>query len=291
MSLVYSGAEPQPSLAWQFENSNVDSVTGLTPSAQVSPGPAQLQGSAALVTNAPTSNTAVSFPGTVYSYMTLGANTPTNFNTNTSNIFVEAWIYINDSSTHRFYGRYQQADGGGVATNTISCRVTSTRNFGVTNGTVNVSNATSLSTQTWYHVSFSIETDGTSRVFVNGFGGSSGPITYGYDSAYSTVIGSGFYGQSNLFIRDLRVVQGGVVPVANFTPGAAPFSYASPTYVANMGTTVFTLLGQFITYPPGKYGSAISIMNYPTGTPNTSTKNLRYPLNTTLDPTIGQYFT
>jgi hypothetical protein len=265
----------------------VDSVTGLTPSAQVSPGPAQLQGSAALVTNAPTSNTAVSFPGTVYSYMTLGANTPTNFNTNTSNIFVEAWIYINDSSTHRFYGRYQQADGGGVATNTISCRVTSTRNFGVTNGTVNVSNATSLSTQTWYHVSFSIETDGTSRVFVNGFGGSSGPITYGYDSAYSTVIGSGFYGQSNLFIRDLRVVQGGVVPVANFTPGAAPFSYASPGYVANMGTTVFTLLGQFITYPPGKYGSAISIMNYPTGTPNTSTKNLRYPLNTTLDPTIG----
>jgi hypothetical protein len=90
-----------------------------------------------------------------------------------------------------------------------------------------------------------------------------------------------------MYIRDLRVVQGGVVPVANFTPGAAPFSYASPTYVANMGTTVFTLLGQFITYPPGKYGSAISIMNYPTGTPNTSTKNLRYPLNTTLDPTIG----
>jgi hypothetical protein len=194
--------------------------------------------------------------------MTLGANTPTNFNTNTSNIFVEAWIYINDSSTHRFYGRYSQNDGGG--TQDFSCRVTSTRNFGVTNGTVNVSNATSLSTQTWYHVSFSIETDGTSRVFVNGFGGASGSITYGYDSAYSTVIGSGFYGRSNLFIRDLRVVQGGVVPVANFTPGAAPFSYASPTYVANMGTTVFTLLGQFITYnPSGKYNTSLVLNNNP----------------------------
>ena len=76
MSLAYSGAEPQPSLAWQFESSNVDSVTGLSPSSQVSPGPAQLVGSAALVTNAPTSNTAVYFPATGSPYMNLGASSP-----------------------------------------------------------------------------------------------------------------------------------------------------------------------------------------------------------------------
>ena len=210
------------------------------------PGAAQLQGSAALVTNAPTSNTAVSFPGTVYSYMTLGSSTPTNFNTNTSNIFMEAWVYFNSfSAINRFYGRYQQADGGGVATNTISCRTNTSGTFGVTNGTTVVSNATPLIQQTWYHLAFSVLTSGTSYVFVNGFGGVSGAVTYGYDASYSTVIGSGFYGQTNLFIRDLRVVQGGVVPVATFTPGSAPFSYALPSYVTGAGTTVFTLLGQF----------------------------------------------
>jgi hypothetical protein len=84
---------PQPSLAWSFESSNVDYITNLTPSSQVSPGPAQLQGSAALVTNAPSgSNTAVSFNGSS-GYMNLGTSTPTNFDYSTSNVFIECWVY------------------------------------------------------------------------------------------------------------------------------------------------------------------------------------------------------
>jgi hypothetical protein len=99
---------------------------------------------------------------------------------------------------------------------------------------------------------------------VNGFGGVSASYTgtLNYNSAYSIQVGYSTALASNYYydqyIRDLRVVQGGVVPVATFTPGAAPFSYASPGYVANMGTTVFTLLGQFVTYnPSGKYNTSL----------------------------------
>ncbi len=105
-------------------------------------------------------------------------------------------------------------------------------------------------------------TNGTANVFVNGVVNTTAtPLSVSYNSTYPTLIGVGTGEYFNGYIRDLRVVQGGVVPVANFTPGAAPFSYASPGYVANMGTTVFTLLGQFITYVPGKYNQALRLMN------------------------------
>ena len=264
MSFTYSagGAMPLPSLAWQFENSNVDSVTGLTPSAQVSPGPAQLQGSASLVTNAPTSNTAVYFPGTSGNYMNLGATGPTTFNTTTSNTFVEAWVYFNalGGFNSRIYGRYFdpttngdyniRASGSGIGA------------VGFTNSSTVISHQANLQTGVWTHIAFSLMTNGTANVFVNGVVNSTGgPITVGYTSTHITLIGGGPSSLTNAYIRDLRVVQGGVVPVATFTPGAAPFSYASPGYVANMGTTVFTLLGQFVTYPAGKFGQSISFNN------------------------------
>ena len=93
-------------------------------------------------------------------------------------------------------------------------------------------------------------------------------------SAADTVTIAGYPapdGRLDGYIRDLRVVQGGVVPVTTFTPDAAPFSYALPSYVTGSGTTVFTLLGQFITYVPGIYRQAINFNNTlaPSGqTPN-----------------------
>ncbi len=259
MSLVYSGIEPQPSLAWQFQSSNVDSVTGLTPSAQVSPGPAQLQGSAALVTNAPTSNTAVSFPGGSGDYMNLGTASPANFDCTTSNLFCEMWVYrsatgqhfiINNmNSSNKSYAVYFRSDSKiEIDTQSRSAVSVSTVGAGV-----------------WTHVAFSIVVPVTSngiRIFINGnLDTTSGnATTETYDATRSVYIGYyiGSPGTMTGYIRDLRVVQGGVVPVATFTPGAAPFSYASPGYVANMGTTVFTLLGQFVTYnPSGKYNTSL----------------------------------
>lgn len=64
---------PQPVLAWSFDGTTTDYMTNLAPSSTTQPGPAQLQGSAALVTSvAGVSNTAVYFPGTTGSYMNLG---------------------------------------------------------------------------------------------------------------------------------------------------------------------------------------------------------------------------
>ena len=261
MSLTYGGVEPQPSLAWQFESSNVDSVTGLSPSAQVSPGPAQLQGSAALVSNAPTSNTAVYFPGTVNDYMNLGTSTPTNFDASTSNVFFEAWINWADlTGQKRIYGRY--ANPQATSSLNLYMRKLSDNTLQVSGGSGNSAiNSTALSTGVWYHIAFSSIPGGSSYVFVNGVPGSGTGLTYTtHNAAYNTYIGSGAGQYLSGYIRDLRVVQGGVVPVATFTPGAAPFSYASPGYVANMGTTVFTLLGQFVTYVPGKYLNSMRLV-------------------------------
>ena len=270
---------PQPTLAWQFESSNVDSVTGLAPSAQVSPGPAQLQGSAALVTNAPTSNTAVSFPGTTGSYMSLGTSTPTNINQLTSNIFVEAWVYFNDLSIeNRVFNR---ATNTGTSTSVdIVFRTAGSGtgfptymmfNYG-SGGFAGAATAPGLTTGTWIHVAMSSVVGGTSYVFVNGTPGTGfSPSAGTYNASYTTFIGVGGGIYANMYIRDLRVVQGGVVPTTSFTPETAPFSYSLPSYVSGSGSAVFTLMGQFVTYVPGKYRSAINFYNTlsPSGqTPN-----------------------
>jgi hypothetical protein len=267
MSLTTLGSEPQPTLAWTFESSNVDYVTNLSPSSQVSPGPAQLQGSAALVTTvAGVSNTAVYFPGTSGSYMGLGSSTPTNFDINSSNCFIETWVYLNTiASLQYIYSRrvaYNSTDEIGIlfeggGTNKFDFFIRT--NSGYKDCRTSLTYTT---TGVWYHIAASYDKDNnTAYIFVNGTISNSLLLsaTPTYTSGYQTIIGHG-WNPGNMYIRDLRVVQGGVVPTTSFTPGAAPFSYASPGYVAGMGTTVFTLLGQFVTYVPGKFGNGVQFL-------------------------------
>ena len=297
MSLAYSGAEPQPSLAWTFESSNVDIVTGLTPSAQVSPGPAQLVGSAALVNNAPTSNTAVYFPGTTSTWMNLGTSTPVNFDTSLSNIFMECWVYSSRAYNPNFITWHQGAVGGqenwsmyfdtaGNLYTSIWGDVAGT----ATQGGTGIGSA--IPQNTWTHVGFAIANTASvykTYIYVNGTPTVSNPpagwVPKFYGSGITQIGGRNSSSDlTNMYIRDLRVVQGGVVPTTSFTPGAAPFSYASPGYVASMNVACFTLLGQFITYnPSGKYGSAISITNYTGAT----TSYIRYPLATSISVDNG----
>ena len=406
-------SEPQPSLAWTFESSNVDYVTNLAPSSQVSPGPGQLQGSAALVNTAPTSNTAVYLPGVAGSYMNMGTSSAANFNLSTSNIFIEAFVYINNVNGTRYicgtnvvpatsddwglrvYGTalhaYTYLTSGSTSQNYSSATnilpntglLTSNKQIISLNGSYNMiyqtdgnfvlyssgtpvwsfntvgfaygsytvgsiylnpdgylemldaggisrwtSNAPSgtgpyrfvlqndrnaviydstetaiwstgtgiggaggqqtiLTPATWYHVAVSIQTTGTISLFVNGVLQPTGRQvitgTPRFTTGKSFWIGSTTgWDPTNGYIRDLRVVQGGVVPVATFTPASAPFSYASPTYVANMGTTVFTLLGQFITYVPGKYNQAINFTNGTNGANYITTGALPVTLSNTV---------
>jgi len=172
MSLAYSGAEPQPSLAWAFENSNVDSVTSLAPSSQVSPGPAQLQGSAALVTNAPTSNTAVYFPSTGSPYMNLGTTGPTSFDLSTSNIFIEAWIYLTSIPSQNV-GIFARNDTVTPANGDFRLFIDNTGapNFFIRNLNSSYATGSPLSTGRWYHISSSwglIPSSNTVSVFTDG---------------------------------------------------------------------------------------------------------------------------
>ena len=273
MSLTSSAAEPQPSLAWTFESSNVDIVTGLAPSSQVSPGPAQLQGSAALVTDAPTSNTAVYFPGTSGSYMLLNS-TPATFDLATSNLFVECWVYFGNVPINPNFTCIV-ADGPTGSGGGQECwflRFNSSRvQFTINANTPKTAELLfTFSTSQWYHISASYNSGGSiGYIFVNGGTPNSvSAVTPKTSTGASFTIGaypspsSGIY--MNGYIRDLRVVQGGVVPTTSFTPGSAPFSYASPGYVTGSGSVVFTLLGQFITYnPSGKYSTSLVLNNNP----------------------------
>jgi hypothetical protein len=181
---------------------------------------------------------------------------------------MEAWVYLNTGQTgnRRIYSKYSGITGPINYSFRVSGAI-----IGLTNGTSTVSHQTALSTDVWTHIAFSLMTNGTANVFVNGVVNTTAtPLSVSYNSTYPTLIGVGTGEYFNGYIRDLRVVQGGVVPVATFTPGAAPFSYASPGYVANMGTTVFTLLGQFITYPSGKY---LNSMRLAQTVPNSGANN------------------
>ena len=282
MSLTYGGVEPQPALAWQFENSNVDSVTGLTPSAQVSPGPAQLVGGASLVTNAPSgSNTAVSFNGTT-GYMNLGAGSPAAIDAKTSNIFVECWVYQVNSATPFYQGL--------IGTSADSQQWVVQLNGGTPglwiSGPVSTTFTSSIPLSTWTHISFSWAlgpTSNTAYFYINGASaGSVTSTTPVSGTPGNAVIGNVNSGILNGYIRDLRVFQGGVVPTGNFTPVEAPFSMnVFPTYMTG-GTIAITLLGQFITYVPGKYNTGLRIANKPGTTP---ANYLRYL--TTLNSTTG----
>ena len=262
----FFASSPQPTLRWQFDSSNVESNTGLTPSSQVSPGPGFLQGGATLVTNAPTSNTAVNLPGTTGSYVDMGPSSPAAVNAKTSNIFVEAWVYHTSASADYYQGI--------IATSLLSQQwalhmISANRAYLWIDGPVSVIYSRTVPLNTWTHVSFSWAlgpTSNTAYMFVNGLsaGSVTSTKTVNADTG-NVVIGSINNDYFSGYIRDVRVVQGGVVPKAAFTPEAAPFSYSLPSYVTGSGSTVFTLLSQFITYVPGIYNQAISISN-PTGT-------------------------
>jgi hypothetical protein len=215
--------------------------------------------------------------------MNLGTSTPANFSTITSNIFVECWVYSSLAYNPNFITWHQGAVGGqenwSLYFNTSGRLIASI--WGQVSGTAtNVSPGVSsaIGLNTWTHVGFAISNTAsvyTIYIYVNGTPTStSTPANWTpqFTSTGITQIGgrNTTNDTTNMYIRDLRVVQGGIVPTGTFVPSAAPFSYALPSYVTGAGSVVFTLLGQFITYVPGKYNQAISIGNFPGGSPTSN---------------------
>ena len=154
----------------------------------------QLQGTATITYGgAPTSNTALSLPGTSGNYMLLNSSHPTNFDPSTSNVFIEAWVYWNGAN-------WTATSGGGIyerenVGNTVQDFGMYTDNTGkltsymyTQNGSIlrAAYNTATLNVQQWYHVAFGYNiANQTSYVWVNGNIGTSS--TASNPARYSTV--------------------------------------------------------------------------------------------------------
>ena len=223
-----------------------DPLTSLTP---------YLVGTATANHSAPSSNVAIVLPGTSGNYVNFGPTHPAHFDTRTSNLFMEAWVYCN-------------AANGSVNQQIIAVTDVTSSDWNMFIGTDNrvhfgywaptyteVVTSGTISFAAWNHVALSWDyTTRNKYVFLNGV--ASGPTTSGTTGVYTATrevrIGSETTGSVfNGYIRDTRVVQGGSVPTTSFTPDRAPFAQVSPSYVPSMGTPVLALDRQF--FSNGKY--------------------------------------
>ena len=268
----------KPALQFPFNGSNVDSISGtIGPTSQVSPGLTQIQGSAALVSTAPTSNTAVYFPGSAGSYMNLGTSSPASFDLGTNNLFVEAWVYFGVVNAVQSIASRANLSGGAASSahDWILYLENGTIKFFLGNGTSISSVAQSSGTVTagaWTHVAVSYISLTSAYIFING--APTGPTSITFTPVFNSYpfligYGAGSYIINNGYIQDLRVVKGGTVPTTSFTPVLPPFS--SPLPYSLTGTPVYTLLGQFITYKSGK------IQNQAINFPNSSSTGTTAP--------------
>ena len=252
----------------------------------------ELQGTATITYGgAPTSNTALSLPGTSGNYMLLNSSHPTNFDPSTSNVFIEAWVYWNGAN-------WTATSGGGIyerenVGNTVQDFGMYTDNTGkltsymyTQNGSIlrAAYNTATLNVQQWYHVAFGYNiANQTSYVWVNGNIGTSS--TASNPARYSTVNTYIGFNPINMpsvyawngYIQDLRVVKGGNIPTTSFTPVSAPFRLNVPPYVTG-GSTVLSLYEQYF-YPswlslPGPTGNYMNLGTNHPGHFDTASSNL-----------------
>ena len=203
-----------------------------------------LSNAAAVVTNAPTYNPALSLPKTATSYSNLTPFHSAHVNTTTSNIFVEAWVYItaNTGATQGIFSVSNVAsDESGLYINSTGQIVAYETNS--TGTAVSVNAATNLINATWTHIAFSFNATGASKVvtvFKNGTAASSGALsgTTRYNTTHSVYIGGAAFSgwEFGGYIYDMRVLSGSIVPTASFTAPATPavFGLTAPSYVTNM---------------------------------------------------------
>jgi hypothetical protein len=206
------------------------------------------------------STTTLSLPGAIGSYFLLPPTHSVNYDPSTSNVFVEAWVYWSGSSWTaggQTGGAIYEKENAAGTVQDFGLYVDSAQKLTAYMYTQNgnilrpIYSTTALSVQRWYHVAFGYNiANQTAYVWVNGQVGTtstaSNPARY---SVTYTYIGNNPVNAPTVYawlgyIQDLRVTRGGTIPTATFTPSAAPFGLASPSYVSG-GTTVLSLATQY----------------------------------------------
>ena len=210
-----------------------------------------IQGTTSLVTTAPTYGTAGFFPGPTGNYLNFGAANPVNYDTVSTNLFVECWYYAigpggggdgrfhqicavsgpTVSSTEKWGLIY-----GNSAINYVQffmyTTVSGTATSAFANGTLNYGN--------WYHLAGSWDsTTKTCYAFLNGTVGSAavmGGVPKAFDAlTHEFMIGADFKTGNTAYgyMRDLRVIKGGTARTTSFTPdvASAPFNTTALPYI------------------------------------------------------------
>ena len=187
---------PQPSLMWQFESSNVDSVTQLAPTTTVGT-PTYVAGKYGQAINFPNSTSTGVSMATNYSIYSVSLNSSTGYtfafwvNFNVGGIFAQVILSLANSSGVRVVNIYLNGSNQIVSYDNGS-------NLTVTSPTLN--------TGTWYHVAISITT--SSRVlYLNGVGASGTSAVTGTQTSF--ILGGDLPSQGNFSAwcsyDDLRV--------------------------------------------------------------------------------------
>ena len=277
-------AMPLPKLAWSFDGTTTDYVSGLSAIT-----PTQLSGySSFMITTAPTSNTAAYFPGNA-SQMLTAAGPLNNLNLTTTNVFAESLVYMNSiiASPSIILSKGKKTDPadwwfGINNTGTFQATVTNTGGTPFT-----ASTSTNLATGSWNHVAFSyVASTKVIYVWLNGANQGSATLTgtaNNYSSFFTYMAWDGGSQYANMYVRDIRVVSGGVVPTSTtFAPTVAPWGLAQAAYVTGMGTSIYAFPSQTINYTPGIYGQAIVLTN-----PLNQTAHPNNYVTWTLSPSLG----
>lgn len=211
---------PQPSLAWQFESSNVDSVSGLAPSFSTI---------ASSTTVAPTYVTgkygqAINFVNTPL--VSVAANcyvtyNPTSLNLTANNLTVSFWINLQCTSpfpysNQNFITLEDNNSNYSIDTNVPS--VSSTKSFFYSPGLGTILSLNNFPVQVWVHQAFvlsNVGATGTNTIayyYLNGALQGSGTISKGGPSVINNIIFSagrysGIVGgnAANAYFDDLRI--------------------------------------------------------------------------------------
>jgi hypothetical protein len=223
----------------KFENWRVPPVTGSTTFA---------------IGTSPGGFNAVYFPGVSGSYMKLGTLPSVNQNLLQANTLVETWVYLNSYTSNNYIMTSAQEGGFENWVLYISTAGRLTRRvrlnaLGQLNTATNLSGVIPLNTWTYISVTSLPGGQWYGNVDGNWFSSTGQPYAFTAGS-YSFFLGYGGNSPSvsDMYIRDSRIIHGGVLPTTtNYTPETS-FGYTAPTY-ASGGTVAYSFSQEFLPFP------------------------------------------
>jgi hypothetical protein len=277
-----TGGLPSPAYAWQFEGTTAD-VGGLQ---GTNFGPSQLNGSVSYITNLGTnlppggsSNVASFTGGAAGTRINTGLSWSLAQTGSSSNIFVEALVYVNS------FPCTIALQGPPLATAQWWCGFNSQGYFSANvyaGGVQQTANCigTPVSIGTWANVAFTYQqnTATSNTMFVWTNGGSQGFNTF--SGTVNNTFGNWYIGgDTNLasmsgYISDLRIIIGGTpITTAIFSNAITPYSLTPPTGTNN-SEVAYTIQSQFSNNytTSGQYGQALTntsiqyAISFPAGT-------------------------